>query len=117
MKKFLFVMVALVAVFALAAGAVAAEKKAPAPKVTPVSGTVTTYIPPIQTAGTPGTISVKDAKGKTWTFDVPADTKITGEVKREGKAKVTYKVEAKKNIATAISAIAEKKSSQPKPKS
>jgi hypothetical protein len=117
MKKFLFVTVALLAVFAVAAGAVAAETKAPAPKVTTVTGTVTTYIPPIATAGTPGTISVKDAKDKSWTFDIPADVKITGEVKKGGKAKVTYKVDAGKNIATAVMAIAEKKSSQPKPKS
>jgi len=44
MKKFLFVLIALLAVFAFATGAVAAEKKATAPQAGKVSGTVTAYL-------------------------------------------------------------------------
>ena len=80
MKKFLFVLIALLTVFAFATGAVAAEKKATAPQAGKVSGTVTAYIAASQADKTAGTISVKDAKEKNWAFDVLPDTKITGEV-------------------------------------
>ncbi|OGP68483.1 MAG: hypothetical protein A2170_01620 [Deltaproteobacteria bacterium RBG_13_53_10] len=114
MKRLLFVLIVLFTVVAFAAGAVAAEKKATKPPVTSVSGTASTYIPPIKMSQTPGTISVKDAKDKDWTFDVPADAKITGEVKRGDKVKVTYKTEASKMTATSITLIAVKKPAAPK---
>jgi hypothetical protein len=113
MKKFLFVLIALLAVFAFATGAVAAEKKTTTPQVAKVSGTVNVYIPANQMEKTKGTITVKDAKGKDWTFDVSSDTKVTGEVKRGSKASVTYRKEGGKMTATAISAAAQKKASKP----
>jgi len=116
MKKFLFVLIALLAVFAFATGAVAAEKKATAPQAGKVSGTVTAYFAPNQAQMTAGTISVKDAKDKKWTFDVPPDTKITGEVTRGATATVTGKKEGGKMIANSITVIAVKKPAAPKTK-
>ena len=113
MKKFLFVLIALLTVFAFATGAVAAEKKATKPQVTKVSGTVTVYIAAGQADKSAGTISVKDAKGKNWSFDLPPDTKIKGEVTKGATATVTYKKESGKMIATAITVIAVKKPSTP----
>jgi len=120
MKRMLIVMVALLAVVAFAgsviaqapakteqpsaapAPAPAAEKpkaekpKAEKPKApTPVQGTVAAY-----EAGK--MIKIKGAKDKEWTFDVTADTKISGEVKEGAKARVAYKKDGDKMIATSI---------------
>ena len=116
MKKVLFVLIALLTVFAFAAGAVAAEKKAAAPQAGKVTGTVTAFIAANQADKTAGTISVKDAKDKVWAFDVLADTKITGEVKKEAKVTVAYKKEGGKTSATSITVIAMKKPAAPKTK-
>lgn len=113
MKKSLFVLISLLTVFAFAIGAVAAQKKATKPQVTKVSGTVTVYIAANQMDKTAGTISVKDAKGKNWSFDLPSDTKIKGEATKGAKATVTYKKESGKMIATAVSVAAAKKASKP----
>ena len=113
MKKVLFVLIALVTVVAFATGAVAAEKKATKPQAGKVSGTVTVYVAANQADKLAGTISVKDAKDKKWSFDVLPETKITGEVARGAKATVTYKKEGGKMVATAVSAAAKKKSSKP----
>jgi hypothetical protein len=117
MKKFLFVLIALFTVFAFASGAVAAEKKAAAPQTGKVTGTVTAYFAANPVEKRAGTISVKDAKAKKWTFDVLPDTKIAGEVKTDTKVTVAYKKEGGKMIATAVSVAAAKKSSQSKAKS
>ena len=118
MKKLLFVLIALLAVFAFAAAAVAAEKKAPAPQAGKVSGKVTVYIAANQTdkSAPPGTIAVKDAKDKNWTFDVLPETKITGEVKRDAQVTVAWKKEGGKTTATSITVAAVKKPAAPKPK-
>jgi len=116
MKKVLFVLIALLAVFAFAAAAVAAEKKAAAPQAGKVTGTVAAYIAASQADKTAGTISVKDAKEKNWAFDVLPDTKITGEVKKETKVTVAYKKEGGKTTATSITVIAVKKPAAPKTK-
>jgi hypothetical protein len=116
MKKFLFVLIALLTVFAFATGAVAAEKKATAPLAGNVSGTVTVYIAAKQADKIAGTISVKDAKEKNWAFDVLPDTKITGEVKKDAKVTVAYKKEGGKTTATSITVIAVKKPAAPKTK-
>jgi len=116
MKKVLFVLIALLTVFAFAAGAVAAEKKAPAVQTGKVTGTVTAFIAANQADKTAGTISVKDAKDKVWAFDVLPDTKITGEVKKEAKVTVAYKKEGGKTTATSITVIAVKKPAAPKAK-
>jgi cytochrome c1 len=116
MKKLLFVLIALLAVFALVVGAVAAEKKAAVPKTGKVTGTVTVYIAANQIEKRAGTISVKDAKGKKWTFDVLPDTKITGEVVRDAKVTVAYKTEGGKTTASSITLIAVKKPAAPKKK-
>jgi hypothetical protein len=116
MKKVLFVMIALLTVFAFATGAVAAEKKAAAPQAGKVTGMVTAFIAANQADKTAGTISVKDAKDKVWAFDVLPDTKITGEVKKEAKVTVAYKKEGGKTSATSITVIAVKKPAAPKTK-
>jgi len=116
MKKCLFVLIALLTVFAFATGAVAAEKKGTAPQAGKVSGTVTTYIAASQADKTAGTISVKDAKDKIWAFDVLPDTKVTGEVKNDAKVTVAYKKEGGKMIASSIAVIAVKKPAAPKTK-
>jgi phage baseplate assembly protein gpV len=116
MKKFLFVMIALLAVFALAAGAVAAEKKAAAPQAGKVSGTVTVYVAANQVEKRAGTISLKDAKNKKWTFEVLPGTKITGEVMKDAKVTVAYKKEGGKTTASSITLIAVKKPAAPKTK-
>jgi hypothetical protein len=116
MKKILFVLIALLTVFAFAAGAIAAEKKAPAPQAGKVSGTVTVYIAANQADKIAGTISVKDAKDKVWAFDVLADTKITGEVKKDAKVTVAYKKDGGKTSASSITVTAVKKPAAPKAK-
>jgi len=118
MKKLLFILIALLAVFAFVTVAVAAEKKAPAPQAGKVSGIVTVYIAANQADKTAaaGTISVKDAKDKKWTFDVLPDTKITGEVMRDSKVTVAWKKEGGKTTATSIAVIAVKKPAAPKTK-
>ena len=112
MKKFLFVLIALLTVFAFATGAVAAEKKTTKPQATQVSGTVTIYLAASQAEKSTGMIAVKDAKGKDWSFDLPADTKIKGEVRKGAKATVTYNKESGKMIATAVTVAAVKKASK-----
>lgn len=110
MKRFLFVLIALLMVFAFASGAVAAEKKGAKSEVTKVTGAVTAYIAAKQAEKMAGTISVKDAKGTDWSFDVPPDAKITGEVTRGVTATVNFKKEASKMIASSITVVAVKKS-------
>lgn len=115
MRRLLFVLIALITVFAFASGAVAAEKKAAAKsEVTKVTGPVTTYIAAKQADRMPGTISVRDAKGKEWIFDVPPDAKITGEVARGVTATVNFKKDAGKMIANSITVVAVKKPAAPK---
>ena len=116
MKKVLFLLIALLTVFAFATGAVAAEKKATAPQAGKVTGAVTAYIAANQADKSAGTISGKDAKGKNWAFDVLPDTKITGEVKKDAKVTVAYKKEGGKTTATSITVIAVKKPAAPKTK-
>lgn len=110
MKKFLVILVALLAMVAFVSGVVAQEKKAaPAaekpkvekPKVPKATGTVVAY-----EAGK--TIKVK-AKDKELTFDIAADAKVKGEVKEGAKVTVSYKKEGDKMIATGISVPAPKK--------
>ena len=113
MKKFLFVLIALLTVFAFATGALAAEKKTTKPEATLVSGTVTAYLAAGLADKSTGMIAVKDEKGKDWSFDLPSDTKIKGEVTKGSKAIVAYKRESGKMIATAVSVAAEKKASKP----
>ncbi len=117
MKRFLFVLIALLTVFAFCTGAVAAEKKAAAKsEVTKVTGAVTAYIAARQAEKMAGTITVKDAKGNDWSFDVPPDTKLKGEVARGVTATVNFKKEAGKMIASSITVIAVKKPAAPKTK-
>ena len=117
MKRCLFVLIALLTVFAFASGAVAAEKKAAAKsEVTKVTGSVTAYIAAKQAEKMPGTISVKDAKGTDWSFDVLPETKINGEVARGVTATVNFKKDAGKMIASSITVVAVKKPAAPKTK-
>ncbi|MGE5839577.1 MAG: hypothetical protein ACM34H_06550 [Deltaproteobacteria bacterium] len=117
MKRLLFIGIALLTVLAFAGGSLAAEKKAAAKsEVTKVTGAVTTYIAAKQAEKMPGTISVKDAKGTDWSFDVLPDTKITGEVTRGVTATVNFKKEAGKMIANSITVAAVKKPAAKKTK-
>ncbi|MFH0843885.1 MAG: hypothetical protein V1930_00275 [Pseudomonadota bacterium] len=104
MKKFLIIMVALFVSFAFVTGVMAAEKKAKPMKAT---GTVTDL------QGT--TLTVKAAKDKVFEFDItganpPADLKVGDKVL------VTYKKDGGKNVATAVTAIAEKAKAKAKGK-
>ena len=110
MKGFLFGLIAFLTVLAFATGAMVAEKKASQPEVVKVTGAVTVYIAPSQADWSTGTLTVKDSKGKNWTFDVPPDTKIKGELTRGATATVNCKKEAGKMVATSIGVIPAKKS-------
>ena len=116
MKKLLFVLIALLAVFAFATGAMAAEKKTTKPEVTKVTGAVTVYIAAGQADKSTGTVAVKDAKGKDWSFDLPSDTKIKGEATKGSTATVAYKKEGGKTTASSINVIGVKKPAAPKTK-
>jgi hypothetical protein len=118
MKRFWFVLIALLTLFAFCAGAVAAEKKAAAKsEVTKVTGAVTAYIAARQAEKMPGTITVKDAKGTDWSFDVPPDAKITGELTKGVNATVNFKKESgNKMVASSITVVAVKKPAAPKKK-
>jgi Na+-transporting methylmalonyl-CoA/oxaloacetate decarboxylase gamma subunit len=120
MKRILIVLVALVAMVAFVGGAVAQEKKAPAPapaapaaekakadkpkapKAMNFKGTVVAY-----EAGK--TIKVKGAKEKEMTFNIAADAKIKGEAKEGAKVTVGYKKDGDKMVATSIAVAAPKK--------
>jgi len=123
MKKILILLVALFAMVAFVSGVVAQEKKAEKPAAAPEKAKVEKPKAPkaLKASGTVAayekekTIKVKVVRGKEvkeMAFDVTKDTKIRGEVKEGGKVTVTYKKEADKMIATAISVPVPKK---PKP--
>ena len=122
MKRILIVLVALVAMVAFVGGAVAQEKKAPAPapaaekakaekpkapKAMKASGTVVAY-----EAGK--MIKVKGAKDKEWSFDIAPDAKVKGEAKQGAKVTVMYKKDGDKMVATSISVATAKKPKAPK---
>ena len=125
MKRILIVLVALVAMVAFVGGAVAQEKKAPAPvpaapaaekakaekpkapKAMKASGTIAAY-----EAGK--MIKVKGAKDKDWSFDIAPDAKVKGEAKQGAKVTVMYKKDGDKMVATSISVAAAKKPKAPK---
>ena len=111
MKKYLVVLIALLAMVAFVSGVVAQQKpetpqsqKHKGPKAMHFKGTVAAY-----EAGK--MITVKGAKGKEMTLDVAADAKIKGEVKEGAKVTVMYKKDGDKMVATSISAGAPKKES------
>lgn len=107
MKKFLIIMVALFVSFAFVTGVMAAEKKAKPMKAT---GTVTAYDP------TAKTLTVKAAEDKELVFGIAPDAKIKGEVKEGAKVSVTYTKTGDTNVATAVTAIAEKAKAKAKGK-
>ena len=124
MKKSLIFLVAMLTTMAFAGGVMAqgqakpaapaaTEKQAPAPekakvekeeatKAMKASGNVTAY-----EAGK--VIKVKE-KDKEMAFDITANTQVKGEVKDGAKVTVMYKKEGDKMVATAITAMVEKKS-------
>lgn len=116
MKKALVILIALLALVAFTGGVMAQEKKeAPAPaaaekpkapKVLKATGAVVAY-----EAGKSIKIKVKD---KEMAFDIAPDAKIKGEVKEGAKATVSYKKEADKMVATAITVAAPKKPAEKK---
>ena len=129
MKKALVVMVALLTMVAFAGGvmaqapaktekpaaqaAPAPEKAAPAPKPAAeqpkplkATGTVAAY-----EAGKMISVKVKDKEMK---FDIAADAKVTGEIKKGAKVTVMYKKDGDKMVATSISGPKPKKEAPPK---
>ena len=126
MKKALVVMVALLTMVAFAGGvmaqapaktekpaAPAPEKAAPAPKpaaekpkALKATGTVAAY-----EAGKMISVKVKDKEMK---FDIAADAKVTGEIKKGAKVTVMYKKDGDKMVATSISGPKPKKEAPPK---
>lgn len=118
MKKALAIIVALLALVAFTGGVMAQEKKeapAPAPaaekpkapKILKATGAVVAY-----EAGK--TIKIK-VKNKEMAFDIAPDAKIKGEVKEGATATISYKKEADKMVATAITVAAPKKPAAKKP--
>ncbi len=114
MKKFLMVLVALLAMVAFVSGVVAQEKpaaekpkaaKADKPKppaVKSTTGTVVSY-----EAGK--MIKVKGAKDKEMEFSIAEKAKVgKGDIKEGAKVKVTYKKDGDKMTATAIALVPEK---------
>ena len=126
MKKALVVMVALLTMVAFAGGVMAQapaktekpaapppEKAAPAPKpaaeqpkALKATGTVAAY-----EAGKMISVKVKDKEMK---FDIAADAKVTGEIKKGAKVTVMYKKDGDKMVATSISGPKPKKEAPPK---
>ena len=126
MKKFLMVLVALLAMVAFVSGVVAQDKpaatekpkvekakaakadKPKAPKAMKATGAVAGY-----EAGK--MIKVK-AKDKEMEFAIAADAKVKGEIKEGAKVTVTYKKDGDKMTATNIALVPEKKPAEKKPK-
>ena len=121
MKRILILMVALLTIVAFAGGvmaqapaktdkpaAPAPEKAAPAPAPKPLkaTGTVAAY-----EAGKMISAKVKDKEMK---FDIAADAKVTGEIKKGAKVTVMYKKDGDKMVATSISGPKPKKEAPPK---
>ena len=98
-----------------APAAPAPEKAAPAPKPAAeqpkplkATGTVAAY-----EAGKMISAKVKDKEMK---FDIAADAKVTGEIKKGAKVTVMYKKDGAKMVATSISVTPEKKAPPKKEK-
>jgi multidrug efflux pump subunit AcrA (membrane-fusion protein) len=126
MKRILILVVALLTMVAFAGGVMAQapaktekpaapppEKAAPAPKpaaeqpkALKATGTVAAY-----EAGKMISVKVKDKEMK---FDIAADPKVTGEVKKGAKVTVMYKKDGDKMVATSISGPKPKKEAPPK---
>jgi len=130
MKRILILVVALLTMVAFAGGvmaqapaktekpaAPAPEKAAPAaapapkpaaeqPKALKATGTVAAY-----EAGKMVSVKVKDKEMK---FDIAADAKATGEIKKGAKVTVMYKKDGDKMVATSISGPKPKKEAPPK---
>ena len=136
MKRFIVLMVALLAMVAFAgmvlAQAPAKTEKPAAPATGPASEKVAPAkaekakaekpkaAKPKKYAGTVAVyeagkmIIVKDAKGKEMTFDVAADAKVKGEIKEGAKVNVKYKKDGDKMVAISISGPAPKKAAPKK---
>ena len=95
MKKALFVLVCLLAVFAFTSGVMAAEQSTTKSQVLKASGTVLTY-------DRAAMIAIKTAKGKEMHFDLAANAKVGSKVDRGSKVTVTYKKQGQKLVASAV---------------
>jgi len=85
MKKALFVLVCLLAVFTFTSGVMAAEQSTTKSKVLKASGTVLTYDPAAM-------IAIKTAKGNEMHFNLAPSSKVT----------VTYTKQGQKLVASAV---------------
>jgi hypothetical protein len=96
MKKALFVLVSLMAVFAFTSGVMAAQQSTTTQsQVLKASGTVLAYDPGIM-------IAIKTSKGKEMHFDLAANAKVGSKVDRGSKVTVTYKKQGQKLVASAV---------------
>ena len=95
MKKGLFVLVCLLAIFAFTSGVMAAQQSTTKSQVLKASGTVLTYDPAAM-------IAIKTAKGKEMHFDLAASAKVGSKVDRGSKVTVTYTKQGQKLVASAV---------------
>jgi hypothetical protein len=95
MKKGLFVLVCLLAVFAFTSGVMAAQQSTTKSQVLKASGTVLTYDPGAM-------IAIKTAKGKEMHFDLAASAKVGSKVDRGSKVTVTYTKQGQKLVASSV---------------
>lgn len=129
MKRFIVLMVALLAMVAFAGMVLAqapaqtekpagpaSEKVAPAKaeKAKPKAAKTKKYAGTVAVYEAGKMIIVKDAKGKEMTFDIAADAKVKGQVKEGAKVNVRYKKDGDRMVATSISGPAPKKAAPKK---
>ena len=95
MKKALFVLVCLLAVFAFTSGVMAAQQSTTQGKALKASGTVLTYDPAAM-------IVIKTSKGKEMHFDLAANAKVGSKVDRGSMVTVTYKKQGQKLVASSV---------------
>jgi hypothetical protein len=94
MKKALFVMVCLLAVFAFTSG-VMAQQSTTSSKPLKASGTVLAYDPGAM-------LAIKTAQGKEMHFDLAANAKVGSKIDRGSMVTVTYKKQGQKMVASAV---------------
>jgi hypothetical protein len=96
MKKALFVLVCLLAVFAFTSGVMAAAQQSTTKsQVLKASGTVLTYDPGAM-------IVIKTSKGQEMHFNLAANAKVGSKVDRGSMVTVTYKKQGQKLVASAV---------------
>ena len=101
MKKALFVLVCVLAVFAFTSGVMAAQQSTTKSQVLKASGSVLSYDPGIM-------VVIKTSKGKEMHFDLAANAKVGSKIDRGSKVTVTYTKQGQKLVASAVAASTKK---------